>query len=328
MRLAAELPGSGLLTLPSDVDTVGTGGFRPPVPPFVIPDIGVTLDAVTTSIALDVRPLSPSIGAEIHGIDLARPLGDEVVAAVRAALNRHHVIFFRDQSLTPEAQVAFAGQFGTVTEAHPVLPSIDEHPQVLSIDGAVDRASWWHTDVTFLETPPLGSILAMNEAPAVGGDTMWASLQDAYDGLAPPVRQMCDQLIAVHHDPWFAAEVDARGGFTWDGQHRDKLWPVAHPVVRTHPENGRNGLFVNGQFTQLVVGMTKNESTQILQMLYNHCVRPEYTVRFRWEPGSVAFWDNRATMHYAIDDYGDAIRKAHRVTLRGDRTNGPAMPAR
>jgi taurine dioxygenase len=173
----------------------------------------------------------------------------------------------------------------------------------------------------------MGSILYMLEAPEVGGDTMWASLQDAYDGLAPGVRTMCDGLIAMHHDPWFAADVDARGGYEWNGQWHEKLIPAFHPVVRTHPENGRNGLFVNGQFTQMILGFSKNESNSILEMLYRHCVQPEYTCRFRWKAGSVAFWDNRATMHYALDDYGDAPRFAHRITLRGDRPYGPAAPA-
>ena len=239
---------------------------------------------MTLATGLRVHPLSPTIGAEIEGIDLSVPLAPETVAAVRQALNAHHVIFFRDQSLTPQQQAGFGRQFGEVTEAHPVLPAIAESPLVLAIDGKVDRASWWHTDVTFLETPAMGSILYMLEAPDVGGDTMWASMQDAYDGLAP--------------------------------------------VVRTHPENGRNGLFVNGQFTQSLLGLSNNESNAILEMLYRHCVQPEYTCRFRWQAGSVAFWDNRATMHYALDDYGDAPRFAHRVTLRGDRPFGPAVPAR
>jgi taurine dioxygenase len=283
---------------------------------------------VTLAAGLTVRPLSPTIGAEIAGLDLSAPLGPDTVAAVRRALNTHHVLFFRDQTLSAAQQADFAGQFGQVTEAHPVLPSIPESAQVLAIDGAVDRASWWHTDVTFLETPAMGSVLYMLEAPEVGGDTMWASLQDAYDGLAPSVRTMCDGLIAIHHDPWFAADVEARGGYEWDGEWRDKLLPALHPVVRTHPETGRNGLFVNGQFTQSLFGLSKNESTAILEMLYRHCVQPEFTCRFRWLAGSVAFWDNRATMHYALDDYGDAPRYAHRVTLRGDRPYGPAMPAR
>src|SRR6202044_922891 len=221
------------------------------------------------------------------GIDLSVPLDPPVTAAVRQALNTHHVIFFRDQALTPEQQADFGRQFGEVTEAHPVLPSIEESAEVLAIDGKVDRASWWHTDVTFLETPVMGSVLYMLEAPEVGGDTMWAG------------------LIAIHHDPWFAADVDARGGYEWNGTWREKLLPALHPVVRTHPENGRNGLFVNGQFTQMILGLSKNESTAILEMLYRHCVQPEYTCPFRWRAGSVAFWDNRATMHYALDDSGD-----------------------
>ncbi|MGP0032594.1 MAG: TauD/TfdA dioxygenase family protein [Acidimicrobiales bacterium] len=276
---------------------------------------------------LSVHPVSPTIGAEIRDIDLSVPLDPPVVAAVRDALNTHHVIFFREQSLSPEQQADFARQFGVVTEAHPVLPAIAESTEVLAIDGKVDRASWWHTDVTFLQTPAMGSILYMLEAPEVGGDTMWASLQDAYDGLAPVVRTMCDGLIAIHHDPWFAADVEARGGYEWNGVWNEKLLPAIHPVVRTHPETGRNGLFVNGQFTQSLFGLSKNESTTNHEMLYPHCVQPEYTCRFRWKAGSVAFWDNRATMHYALDDYGDAPRFAHRVTLRGDRPFGPAIPA-
>ncbi len=276
---------------------------------------------------LVVCPLSPLIGAEIEGLDLSAPLGEATVTEVRQALNRHHVVFFRDQQLSPAQLVGFAANFGEATEAHPVLPSIEDHPKVLSIDGSEDRASWWHTDVTFLDTPPLGSILYMIEAPPVGGDTMWASLQDAYDRLAEPVREMCDKLIAVHFDPWFAAEVDSRGGYWWNDEWREKLLPGLHPVVRTHPENGRNGLFVNLQFTQMILGLSRNESSSILEMLYRHCQQPEVTCRFRWRPGSVAFWDNRATLHYALDDYADAPRLAHRVTLKGDRPFGPAQPA-
>ena len=283
---------------------------------------------VTDDQRVEVRPLSPLIGAEVVGPDLARPLGAGAVAAVRDALNRHHVVFFRDQELTPAQQADFARQFGTPTEGHPVIPALDGSPEVLAIDSREDRASWWHTDVTFLPTPPLGSILYMAVCPEVGGDTTWASLQDAYDRLSEPVRILCDSLIAVHHDPWFAADVDERGGFEWHGEHIDKLLPAIHPVVRTHPETGRRGLFVNPQFTRTILGLSDNESDAVLQMLYRHCTQPELTCRFRWRPGSVAFWDNRATLHYALDDYGDALRVAHRVTLRGDVPFGPAMPRR
>jgi taurine dioxygenase len=289
-------------------------------------DRRASMAGVTLATTLDVRPLSPIIGAEIGGLDLARPLGDATVAGVRAALNEYHVLFFRDQELAPAQQAEFAAQFGIVTEGHPVIPAIEENEKVLAIDSREDRANWWHTDVTFLREPALASILYMVEAPAVGGDTMWASLQDAYDGLAEPVRAMCDRLVAIHFDPWFAADVDARGGYRWNGEWHEKLLPALHPVVRTHPENGRNGLFVNQQFTQTILGLSKNESNAILEMLYRHCQQPEYTCRFRWRAGSVAFWDNRATLHYALDDYGQAPRFAHRVTLRGDRPFGPAQP--
>ncbi len=275
---------------------------------------------------LEIRRVSPVIGAEVLGLDLSRPLGASVVAEVRAALSRHLVLFFADQDLSPSQQADFARQFGEVTPAHPVLPSIEGNSEVLPIDGREDRASWWHTDVTFLGTPPLGSILHMREAPAVGGDTMWVSLQAAYDALSEPVRDLCDRLIAWHHDPWFAADVEAKGGYEWDGQHHEKLYPTSHPIVRTHPESGRNGLFVNSQFTKFIEGVSKTESESILDMLYRHCLRPEFSCRFHWKVGAVAFWDNRATMHYALDDYGDALRIAHRVTLRGDRPYGPARP--
>lgn len=280
--------------------------------------------AVATT--LDIHAVSPVIGAEIRGLDLSKPLGDDVVAEVRAALGHHLVLFFKDQDLSPDQQADFARQFGTVTPAHPVIPSIEGHPEVLPIDGREDRASWWHTDVTFLGTPPLGSILHMREAPGVGGDTMWISMQAAYDALSEPVRDLCERLIAWHHDPWFAADVDAKGGYEWDGEWHDKLYPTSHPVVRTHPDTGRNGLFVNPHFTRFIEGFTKTESDGLLDMLYRHCQRPEFSCRFRWQVGAVAFWDNRATMHYALDDYRDAIRVAHRVTLQGDRPYGPARP--
>jgi alpha-ketoglutarate-dependent taurine dioxygenase len=281
---------------------------------------------MTLATGIDLRPLSPIIGAEVWGLDLARPLGEEVVAEVRSALCRHLVLFFPDQDLSPEQQSDFASQFGEVTPAHPVIPAIEAHPNVLAIDGREDRASWWHTDVTFLSTPPLGSILHMRELPPVGGDTMWVSLQAAYDALGPALREMCDKLIAWHHDPFFAADVDAKGGYMWDGEWREKLYPVSHPVVRTHPETGRNGLFVNSQFTKFIEGFSPTESAAILDLLYRHCMRPEFSVRFRWKPGAVAFWDNRATLHYALDDYGSAIRVAHRVTLKGEVPYGPARP--
>ncbi len=228
--------------------------------------------AMVVKASLDIRPLSPVIGAEIGGLDLSSPLDPEVVAMVREALVHHLVIFFRDQDLTPEQQAAFGRQFGELTSAHPVLASLDGHPQVLPIDSRLDRASWWHTDVTFLSTPPLGSILYMREVPDSGGDTMWISMQAAYDGLSEPMRAFCDKLIAWHHDPFFAEDVEAKGGYEWDGKHHERLFPTSHPVVREHPETGRKGLFVNPQFTRFLEGLSQHESETLLEMLYRHCV--------------------------------------------------------
>ena len=189
---------------------------------------------------------------------------------------------------------------------------------MLAIDGKVDRASWWHTDVTFTQTPAMGSILYMIEAPEVGGDTMWASLQDAYDGLAPGVRTLCDGLIAIHHDPWFAADVDARGGYEWNGVWYEKLLPAIHPVVRTHPETGRNGLFVNGQFTQSILGLSKNESNAILEMLYRHCVAARVHLpvplagrvgRLLGQPGHHALRPGRLRGHPPLRPPGDPARR-------------------
>ena len=163
--------------------------------------------------------------------------------------------------------------------------------------------------------------------PDVGGDTLWVNLQAAYRALAEPIRNMCDQLTAIHHDPFYAVDIEAAGGFFWDGQHIDKLLPALHPVVRVHPESGRRGLFVNENFTKWLLGFSRVESDAILQMLYVHCTRtPEFMCRHRWTQGDVAFWDNRATLHYATDDYGDVLRVVHRVTLRGDKPYGPSSP--
>ena len=272
---------------------------------------------MTVSTQLDIRPLSPLIGAEIGGLDLSRPLGDTLVAEVRRALNTHHVIFFRDQDLSPTRQADFARQFGEVTEGHPVLPALGDNPEVLAIDGSKDRASWWHTDVTFLQAPAFGSILYMLTAPDVGGDTTWASLQDAYDRLADPVREMCDALIAIHFDPWFAADVDANGGYEWEGVRHDKLLPALHPVVRTHPETGRATLFVNAMWTKRVVGLGPAASDALLLHLCAQATVPEYQCRVHWTPDMVLFWDNRAVQHYALSDYTEP-RLMIRSTLRGD----------
>lgn len=273
---------------------------------------------------LELRPLTPTIGAEVYGVDCAGPLDDDLVAAIRAAWMQWGVIFFPDQRLTPEEQVRFASRFGEATEGHPVEPTLDTNPNVLPIDSVKDRTNFWHTDVTFMSRPPMGSLLLAVVLPDVGGDTMWADTRAAYDTLAEPLREFCDTLTAIHYDPHYAQVVADGRANEWDGVKLERLWPVEHPVVRLHPETGRRNLFVNPQFTVGLKGFPGPQGAAFLRMLYDHMTQPEFVVRYRWQPGTLAFWDNRATMHFGIYDYGDDRRVMHRVTLRGDRPAGPS----
>jgi alpha-ketoglutarate-dependent taurine dioxygenase len=283
---------------------------------------------MSTITRLEIRRLAPSLGAEVRGVDLATDLSDDTIAEIRAAWIEHQVIFFPDQRLDPVSQVAFARRFGEVTEAHPVEAPLDGHPNVQPIDSLKDRVDFWHTDVTFMSRPPAGSLLYAVTVPAVGGDTMWASLGNAYDTLAEPLRELCDTLTAYHYDPNYAAIIAAGGGQMWEGKRLEQLLPVEHPVVRVHPENGRKGLFVNSQFTVALKDFPQAQANAFLKLLYDHVSRPENACRYRWQPGTLAFWDNRATMHYGIYDYEGQRRTMHRVTLRGDRPAGVSASAR
>ena len=293
------------------------------------------------SLDLAVRPLTATIGAEIDGVDLSVPLDEATVAAVRATLVRHRVVFFRDQDLTPTQQVAFARRFGPLTPAHPLVPGLDdEHPEILVLDsrdyplGVGDRTAAtsynnrWHTDVTFSATPPTATVLAAKVVPDVGGDTLWADLIDAYATLSAPIRTLLDGLVAVHdaHGTFDRFRHDDPSGA--NGARLGALAPVRHPVVRIHPESGERGLFVNPTFTSHVEGLSRHESDALLQLLYDHTVAPERVVRWRWRAGDVAFWDNRSTCHYAAADYGDATRVMHRVTIAGDAPYGTAFSSR
>jgi taurine dioxygenase len=290
--------------------------------------------ALAFDAALDARSLTGSLGAEIHAVDLREPLAPSTVAELRELWLRHKVVFVRDQHLEAHHQVAFAHAFGRLTSAHPVLPSaIVEHPEVLVLDSRVarsrpeyeqtrarSRSHGWHTDVTFVDTPPTGSILAARQVPDAGGDTLWADTQAAYEALDEPLRRLVDGLTAVHDGSrTFGGFLAAGFPVEWEGDLRPTLEPVEHPVVRTHPETGARSLFVNPQFTSHIVGLSPRESDALLTVLFEHMTVPEFTVRWRWRGGDVAFWDNRTTMHYATQDYGDAHRIMHRVTLRGDR---------
>jgi len=284
-------------------------------------------------VALHVTPLSASIGAEIRGIDISTPLDPTVVAAIRRVWLARKVVFFPGQHLDPATHVAFAGQFGETTKAHPVLPGLDEQPEVFEIDyGAIGRLQQlygknatpkrgidWHTDVTYVERPPMGSVLNAVVIPEAGGDTMFSDQQAAYESLSAPMQAFLGTLRAVHDGrAAFGAALAKRKEGEWDGEKVDNLDPVEHPVVRTHPETGAKTLFVNPGFTSHLVGLHRAESDALLAFLYAHAVKPEHTMRYHWHAGDVGMWDNRATQHAVIGDYGEQERVIQRVTLRGD----------
>jgi taurine dioxygenase len=289
-----------------------------------------------TSATTTVTRLGATIGARIDGVHLADDLGADTVARLRAALVEHKVLVLPDQHLKPDELRQAGARLGPLTDAHPVLPPIDaDHPEVLEIDATRSRLDprykdeWendtWHTDVSFMPDPPLGSLLSGVVIPATGGDTAWVDLQAAYDRLSAPLRTLVDDLEAMHdgrHE--FAGFLrDNPQGGRWAGQRFTVLEPVRHPVVRVHPENGRRSLFVNPTFTTGIVGLSRHESDDLLQLLYRHATLPEHTFRHRWTTGDVVLWDNRSTMHVGVRDYGDQHRVLHRVTIAGDRPVGP-----
>ena len=277
-----------------------------------------------TDVALDVRLLSPTIGAEIRGVDCASHLSDEEIAAIRAVWLERLVVFFPDQHLDDETQIAFAGRFGELTESHPVEPQVLERREVHSIESGKDRTDFWHTDITFMQRPAMASMLRSIEVPDAGGDTMWSDTRGAYDALAEPLQRLCDGLSAYHYEQYYAQMVAEGHGNVWEGKKLTRLLPALHPVVRVHPETGRRNLFVNPKFTLRVVDFPEAQSDRLLRLLYDHMTDPRFVVRYHWSPGTLAFWDNRATMHYGIFDYEGERRVMHRVTLRGDAPTGVA----
>lgn len=279
---------------------------------------------------IDVRPAAGHIGAEIAGVDLSRALGPEVVAAIRGALLRWKVVFFRDQELSRDQHVAFGRYFGEVTPAHPTLPAaFSGHPEILLLDnqqsksmGGATIENRWHTDVSFAPNPPMASILRGAVIPPYGGDTQWTNLVVAYERLSPPIRSLIDGLHAVHHNqlPLASGELSS--------EYVEKFQSVemrsVHPMVRVHPETGEKALFVNPNFTSHVVELSRQEGRHLLAMLYEHQTQGEFTVRFRWEPGNLAFWDNRATAHIVPTDIPPGMhRSMERITLAGDVPVGP-----
>lgn len=282
---------------------------------------------VWISNSVNVTPLSTAIGALVEGFDLAEERSEEAVGFVNDQLLRHQVLFFPEQSLTPQKQRDFARRFGDL-HIHPIYPGTGEVPEIMVLDTHPDNPpdnDHWHTDVTFIETPPLGSLLYARKIPPVGGDTLWANANAAYEGLSAPFKRFLDELTATHD----FRKAFPPNRFAFPG-YREK-WlksceenpPVVHPVVCVHPLTGDRGLFVNENFTTHINELSAEESRLILDLLFAHVTRPEFTVRFRWQERTVAFWDNRCTQHYAVADYLPHRRIMHRATILGERPVGP-----
>lgn len=273
--------------------------------------------------SLSITPISPAIGARVDGIDLSREPTAAQQQAIEQALLQHHVLFFRDQPLTPRQQARFAAAFGDL-HIHPIYPNVPEQPEVLILDTAVtdvrDNAIW-HTDVTFLPTPAMGAVLAAKQVPAYGGDTLWASGVAAFEALSTPLQGLLDGLTATHDFtksfPLERFGNTPEGLARWEATRREHP-PVSHPVVRTHPVSGRKALFVSDGFTTRINELEPAESQALLNLLFAHAIRPEFTVRWHWQANDVAFWDNRVTQHYAVDDYRPQRRVMHRATVLGD----------
>jgi taurine dioxygenase len=270
---------------------------------------------------LDIHPVAGRIGAEVRGLRLSGTLAPETFAAVKRALLQHKVLFFRGQQHLDDAgQQAFARLWGEIVE-HPTVPSNDG-TQLLELNSKEGgRANSWHTDVTFEVAYPQVSILRAVVVPPFGGDTVWSNTALAYEELPPPLKALAEQLWAVHSNHYdYAAtrvERDDAGAKKYQAVFKRRLIEAEHPLVRVHPETGERTL-VSGHFIQRFVGHNTQDSDQLFTVFQNHITRLENTVRWRWQAGDVAIWDNRATQHYAINDYGDEPRVVRRVTIAGD----------
>jgi taurine dioxygenase len=266
----------------------------------------------------DLTPLSPTIGAEVRGVDLGKDLSDDLIKQVHDALVDFKVLFFKDQQIDVTQQAAFAARFGEL-ETHPFLPSNTEHAHVIHFakdEKVRGYENIWHSDVSWRETPSFGSVLHALEVPTVGGDTLWCDMEAAYTGLPDDVKAYLADLRAVHDfSQSFGALLSPE-----DLAERQKQFPsTAHPIVRTNPDSGRKCIYVNSIFTSHVEGLSDQESDDLLNFLFQQAKVPEYQCRFKWSKGAVAFWDNRSTQHYAASDYWPARRTMERVTVIGDR---------
>ena len=271
---------------------------------------------------LEILPLAGALGAEIKGMDLSTDLGSDDVQRLRDLLNEHEVIFFRDQDITPARQKALALTFGPL-QTHPAYDTVEGFPEITILESKPDKLTKieaWHSDMTFRQHPPMGTVLKSVVVPPRGGDTLWSSMTAAYNGLSAQMQGFLEGLTAVHDFSYGFKESLAEPG----GRERlaDAVAanpPVRHPVIRTHPETGKKVIFVNSLFTTHIEGLTSAESRAILDLLFEHVTTPEFTCRFKWRPHSIAIWDNRSTQHKPINDYFPAHRRLQRITIDGDK---------
>ncbi len=269
-----------------------------------------------------VQPVTATVGAEISHVDLRHPLEADALVVIERALVDHGVIFFRDQDITPDQHVAFAEQFGTIS-LPPMAPNEAPRPEIMVLDQVSPKgegADNWHSDNTFMSEPPLGSILKAVELPSVGGDTCFANAVAAYEALSDSMQRFVDGLRAVHDIAKPMTRAVAAGIFDASGlaELQQKWPPVEHPVARTHPITGRKALYVNGNSTTRISGLSERENDLLLPFLNDHVRSPEFQCRFQWRPNSIAFWDNRIVQHFAVPDYSER-RLMHRVTLAGSK---------
>lgn len=276
--------------------------------------------------AIRITPLAGALGARIDGVDLTQRVDASTLAAVRAALVEHQILVFRDQALTPEAHRALAAGFGPL-QSHPAYPTPPGVPEVSILEHTAEKPSKieeWHTDMTFRERPPLGSILHAQIVPARGGGTLWSSQIAAFEALSDSMQRFLESLTAEHDFSYgFKESLAEPGGRERLAQAVADNPPRIHPVVRVHPESGRKALFVNCLFTTRIVELSRAESAALLAFLFAHAIRDEFTYRLHWAPDTVAFWDNRCTLHKPVNDHGLQHRLMRRVVIEGDRPTGP-----
>ena len=269
---------------------------------------------------MNVTPVAGAVGAEIGDVDL-RALSDGVVADIRKAWLDHGVVFFRDQDLSPEQYLAFADAIGA-RDRYPFVPGIEGYPDIIAVTKlpheTVNFGGIWHSDTAYLDEPPMATMLLAREVPPAGGDTLYASQYAAYDALSDGMKEVLAPLRGVNSSA-MADVSKTREDRIRDAGVEVRDYEAIHPVVRTHPETGRKALYVNVAHTARIDGMTEAESKGLLQYLFAHQVRPEFTCRFAWRPGSLALWDNRCVQHNPINDYHGYTRVMHRITLKGDR---------